>query len=264
MDIVPVRMILASSTAAIWPPPTPDAGSGFAGGAPSAPPLSPLPPPLPTASPPAWAAGADAAAIPRRRRSAPRSRSGTGMNGWCACWTSEARRGLDGRGGIRLTPRRDGGFPVAGCHARRPPHRVRPSRPEPDRRPRPARAGRKEDGPLDRSVARRLLAAGLLIGVLAEVVLDGPAYGLNVLIVVAALLGAGWLLRRRDVLLIRSTPGCRSRRSPSRPSSPSAATRSWHWSTRWERLPSRARPWSPSPGCPSPAGRHRSWLSWPR
>ena len=33
---------------------------------------------------------------------------------------------------------------------------------------------------MDRSVARRLLAAGLLIGVLAEVVLDGPAYGLNV------------------------------------------------------------------------------------
>jgi len=49
---------------------------------------------------------------------------------------------------------------------------------------------------LDRSVARRLLAAGLLVGVLAEVVLDGPAYGVNVLIIVAALLGAGWLLRR--------------------------------------------------------------------
>jgi len=31
---------------------------------------------------------------------------------------------------------------------------------------------------------------------LAEVVLDGPAYGLNVVLVVAALLGAGWLLRR--------------------------------------------------------------------
>ncbi len=51
---------------------------------------------------------------------------------------------------------------------------------------------------MDRSVARRLLVAGLLIGVLAEVVLDGPAYGLNVPIVVAALLGTGWLLRRRD------------------------------------------------------------------
>ena len=50
---------------------------------------------------------------------------------------------------------------------------------------------------MDRSVARRLLAAGLLLGVLAEVVLDGPAFGLNVVIVVAALLGAGWLLRRR-------------------------------------------------------------------
>src|SRR6187397_857905 len=60
MDIVPVRMILASSTAATWPPPTPDAGSGFAGGAPSAPPLRPLPP----VSPAAWAAGADAAVDP--------------------------------------------------------------------------------------------------------------------------------------------------------------------------------------------------------
>lgn len=50
---------------------------------------------------------------------------------------------------------------------------------------------------MDRSVARRLLAAGLLIGVLAEVVLDGPAYGLNVVIIVAALLGAGWLVRRQ-------------------------------------------------------------------
>ena len=50
---------------------------------------------------------------------------------------------------------------------------------------------------MDRSVARRLLAAGVLTGVLAEVVLDGPAYGLNIVVVVAALLGAGWLLRRR-------------------------------------------------------------------
>ena len=49
---------------------------------------------------------------------------------------------------------------------------------------------------MDRSIARRLLAAGLLIGVLAEMVLDGPAYGLNIVIVVVALLGAGWLLRR--------------------------------------------------------------------
>jgi hypothetical protein len=113
-------------------------------------------------------------------------------------WTSEARLGLDGRGGIRLTSRGDDRFPLGRPRVTPPPHRVRATRPEPDRRPRPARAGRKEDGPLDRSVARRLLAAGLLIGVLAEVVLDGPAYGLNVLLVVAALLGAGWLLRRRD------------------------------------------------------------------
>src|SRR4029079_17706687 len=87
--------------------------------------------------------------------------------------------------------------PVRWCPPRTAPtHRAGPRRPEPDRRPRPARAGRKEDRPLDRSVARRLLAAGLLVGVLAEVVLDGPAYGVNVLIIVAALLGAGWLFRR--------------------------------------------------------------------
>jgi uncharacterized protein DUF4153 len=49
---------------------------------------------------------------------------------------------------------------------------------------------------LDRSVARRLLAAGLLIGALAELVLDGPAFGVNIAIVVASLLGSGWLLRR--------------------------------------------------------------------
>src|SRR6478672_12637840 len=62
--MVPVRMILASSTAAIWPPPAPDAGCGFAGGAPTAPPLSPLPA-LSPVSPPAWAAGAaDDAALP--------------------------------------------------------------------------------------------------------------------------------------------------------------------------------------------------------
>lgn len=49
---------------------------------------------------------------------------------------------------------------------------------------------------MDRSVARRVLGAGLLIGVLGELVLDGPAYGLNVVLVVTAMLGAGWLLRR--------------------------------------------------------------------
>ncbi len=51
---------------------------------------------------------------------------------------------------------------------------------------------------MDRSIARRLLAGGLALGLLAELVLDGPAYGLNIVILVAATLAAGWLLRRRD------------------------------------------------------------------
>ena len=51
---------------------------------------------------------------------------------------------------------------------------------------------------MDRSIARRLLAGGLALGLLAELVLDGPAYGLNILILVAALLATGWVLRRRD------------------------------------------------------------------
>jgi Domain of unknown function (DUF4153) len=51
---------------------------------------------------------------------------------------------------------------------------------------------------VDRSVARRLLAAGLLIGVLADVILDGPAFGLNIPVMVVVLLVAGWLLRRPD------------------------------------------------------------------
>ena len=53
-----------------------------------------------------------------------------------------------------------------------------------------------EDGPLDRSIARRLLAAALGLGLLAEVVLDGSAFGLNMVLLVAATLVAGWLLRR--------------------------------------------------------------------
>lgn len=49
---------------------------------------------------------------------------------------------------------------------------------------------------MDRSIARRLLVGGLALGLLAELVLDGPAFGLNVVILVAAILGTGWLLRR--------------------------------------------------------------------
>ena len=50
---------------------------------------------------------------------------------------------------------------------------------------------------MDQTLARRVLATGLALGLLTELVLDGPAYGLNVVVVVAATLGAGWLLRRR-------------------------------------------------------------------
>ena len=49
---------------------------------------------------------------------------------------------------------------------------------------------------MDRRIARRVAAAGITVGVLAELVLDGPAYGLNIGILVVAMLGAGWLLRR--------------------------------------------------------------------
>jgi Domain of unknown function (DUF4153) len=49
---------------------------------------------------------------------------------------------------------------------------------------------------LDRPIARRLLSAALVIGVLGEFLLDGPAYGLNVVVMVGATLAAGWLLRR--------------------------------------------------------------------
>ena len=61
------------------------------------------------------------------------------------------------------------------------------------RLPAPAAA---EDGPLDRPIARRLLAAGLALGLLAELVLDGRAYGVNIVLLVVPTLGAGWLLRR--------------------------------------------------------------------
>ena len=49
---------------------------------------------------------------------------------------------------------------------------------------------------MDRSLARRILAAALGIGLLAEVAMDGPAVGINVPLVTAAMLGAAWLFRR--------------------------------------------------------------------
>ncbi len=48
----------------------------------------------------------------------------------------------------------------------------------------------------DRFVARRVLIAGLALGLLAELTLDGPAFGIGVPIVVAATLLAGWSVRR--------------------------------------------------------------------
>jgi hypothetical protein len=50
---------------------------------------------------------------------------------------------------------------------------------------------------MDRSLARRILLAALVIGLLAELAIDGPAFGLNVLILTAATLAGTWLLRRR-------------------------------------------------------------------
>lgn len=49
---------------------------------------------------------------------------------------------------------------------------------------------------MDRPRARRLLLLALILGVAADVLLDGPALGINVPILVVATLAAGWLLRR--------------------------------------------------------------------
>jgi len=49
---------------------------------------------------------------------------------------------------------------------------------------------------MDRPLARRILLAALAIGLLAEVSIDGPAIGVNALILAAATLVAAWLLRR--------------------------------------------------------------------
>ena len=50
---------------------------------------------------------------------------------------------------------------------------------------------------MDGAIARRLLAGGLAIGLLADVALDGPALGLNVPLLAAAILALGWSFRRR-------------------------------------------------------------------
>jgi hypothetical protein len=50
---------------------------------------------------------------------------------------------------------------------------------------------------MDRSHARRILLVALAIGLLAELAIDGPAFGLNLPILTAATLAAAWFLRRR-------------------------------------------------------------------
>lgn len=50
---------------------------------------------------------------------------------------------------------------------------------------------------MDRTRARRLLLVALALGIAADVLLDGPALGINVPILVVATLVAGWLLRRQ-------------------------------------------------------------------
>jgi hypothetical protein len=51
---------------------------------------------------------------------------------------------------------------------------------------------------MDRSLARRILLAALAIGLLAELAIDGPAFGLNVPILMAAALAGAWFLRRKE------------------------------------------------------------------
>ena len=50
---------------------------------------------------------------------------------------------------------------------------------------------------MDRPLARRVLVAALAIGVLGEILLDGHGLGLNAPLLVATILGAAWLVRRR-------------------------------------------------------------------
>jgi hypothetical protein len=52
--------------------------------------------------------------------------------------------------------------------------------------------------PRHRLVARRVLMAGLGLGVIAELVLDGPAPGVGIPVLVLAVLVAGWSIRRRE------------------------------------------------------------------
>lgn len=62
---------------------------------------------------------------------------------------------------------------------------------QPDDRP------QSEVKPVDRTLARRLLLVALVLGVAADLLLDGLAFGINAPLMVAAVLAVGWLLRRR-------------------------------------------------------------------
>ena len=116
---------------------------------------------------------------------------------------------------------------------------------------------------MDRSIARRLLAAGLALGLLAELVLDGPAFGLNVADPRRRLLGAGWLVRRRGrapdpldawlpvvAIVLAGFVAVRG--------DPFLAL----LDTRRSRSPSRAPRWRRSPGCRSRDGPRRSSRRW--
>ena len=50
---------------------------------------------------------------------------------------------------------------------------------------------------MDRLAARRLLAIAFAIGVLADLLFEGTAIGINVVVLVAAVLAAAWFVRRR-------------------------------------------------------------------
>ncbi len=51
---------------------------------------------------------------------------------------------------------------------------------------------------MDRAAARRPLVIAIPIGIAAEFLLDGTAFGINVPIVIALLLSSGWFVRRSD------------------------------------------------------------------
>ena len=51
---------------------------------------------------------------------------------------------------------------------------------------------------MDRTLARRLLVVSLAIGIAVDVLLDGPAFGINVPIAIVIVVTSAWLVRRRD------------------------------------------------------------------